>query len=86
MKAFLGSSLNQILPWDGASPTRIKEFLNHDLSNFCVSEGSIIGQPILTLTSFRMIQMFGGRSHEWIIEQMRRWLTSLRLAEEGGVN
>ena len=86
MKAFLGSSLNQILPWDAASPTRIKEFLNHDLSNFCVSEGSIIGQPILTLTSFRMIQMFGGRSHEWIIEQMRRWLTSLSLAEEGGVN
>lgn len=84
IKAFLGSSLNQILPWDAASPTRIKEFLNHDLSNFCVSKGSLIDQPILALTSFRMIQMFGGRSHEWIIEQMRRWLTSLSVGEGRG--
>ena len=85
MKAFLGSSLNQILPWDAASPTRIKEFLNHDLSNFCVSE-----EYYRSAYSYSDIISHDSdvrrRSHEWIIEQMRRWLTSLSLAEEGGVN
>jgi hypothetical protein len=86
MNSFLGNSLNQILPWDAASPIRIKEFLNHDLSNFRVTKGSLIDKPILALTSFRMIQMFGARSHEWIIEQMRRWLTLLNMGEKEGVN
>jgi hypothetical protein len=33
------------------------------------------------LLGFRLIQMFGGRSHYWIIEQMHKWLVSLALGE-----
>jgi hypothetical protein len=79
MNAFLGNSLEQILPWEISSPNRIRKFLNHDLSDFSVSKDDLMDWPIPVLASFRMIQMFGGRSHEWIIEQMRNWLTSLGL-------
>jgi hypothetical protein len=77
MNAFLGNSLEQLLPWDISSPSRIRKFLNHDLSDFCVTKDSLITCPIPVLTSFRVMQMFGGRSHEWIIDQMRGWLALL---------
>lgn len=76
MDSFLGNSLNQILPVNSAGPKRIKEFLSHNLSNFSM-ESNTVSCPIVTLTSFRMIQMFGGQSHQWISRQMGNWLTKL---------
>jgi len=81
MASFLGNSLNQILPAGYSGPNRIKEFLNDDLSNFSMNS-DIINHPMLALVSFRMIQMFGGKSHEWITMEMQNWLT--RLGSEGG--
>jgi hypothetical protein len=72
--SFLGNSLNQILLADYSGPKRIKVFLNRGLSNFSM-DSDIVNNPILALTSFHMIQMFGGRSHEWIVQEMRNWLT-----------
>jgi hypothetical protein len=79
MNAFSGKSLNEILPWALASPLVVKSFLNNDHSNFSVSTNRLVEQPLVVLTCFRYIQMFGGRSHEWIVENMRNWLTSLAL-------
>jgi hypothetical protein len=76
MDSFLGNSLNQILPAEDSGPKRIKEFLSHDLSNFSM-DSDTVNHPLVALTSFRMIQMFGGRSHEWIVQKMRNWLTRL---------
>ena len=81
MRAFLRNSLNQILPWKNTSPDRIREFLSRDLSDFCVDKDKLMEYPILALASFRMIQIFGGRSNEWIMERIRSWLTSLCMSK-----
>jgi hypothetical protein len=81
MQCFLGNSLNQILPVDIASPKRIRSFLNHDLSNFSM-KSNLTDDPLVTITSFRMIQMFGGQTHEWIAENMKNWL--IKLGNVGG--
>jgi hypothetical protein len=36
-----------------------------------------IKKPLIALTCFRYIQMFGARSPKWIENEMRNWLTSL---------
>ena len=82
MDSFLGNSLNQILPANSASPKRIKQFLSNDLSNFSM-ESNTVSCPIVTLTSFRMIQMFGGQSHQWITSQMQNWLSQLGTGNGG---
>ena len=80
MNAFLGNSLEQILPFEISSPARIRKFLNHNLLIFVWIKKSLIESPIPVLTSFRMIQMFGGKSNQWIIVEMHKWLTSLGLS------
>ena len=77
MKAFSGRSLDMLLPWNFSSPARLRTFLNKDFSSFSVDDKMLVSHPILALLGFRLIQMFGGRSHYWIIEQMRKWLISL---------
>jgi hypothetical protein len=84
MKAFSGKSLDMLLPWDHASPKTLKKFLNKDFSNFSVDAKMLVNHPIVALLGFRLIQMFGGRSHYWIIEQMHKWLVSLALGGGGG--
>jgi hypothetical protein len=79
MKAFSGKSLDMLVPWDFSSPTRLRKFLGKDFSNFSVDAKMLVNHPIVALLGFRLIQLFGGRSHYWIIEQMRKWLVSLAL-------
>ena len=81
MNCFLGKSLQEILPWDRASPNAVRSFLNNDMSDFSVDNSSLVKDPILALTCFRYIQMFGGRSQNWIADQMRNWLISLSLGD-----
>jgi hypothetical protein len=84
MKAFSGKSLDMLLPWDSVSPKTLKKFLKKDFSNFSVDAKMLVNHPIVALLGFRLIQMFGGRSHYWIIEQMHKWLVSLALGGGGG--
>ena len=82
MDCFSGRSLIEILPWDRVSPTSIKNFLNKDQSDFSASPDVLMKNPILVLTCFRYIQMFGGRSQKWLTDKMRNWLISLSLIPE----
>jgi hypothetical protein len=78
MSAFSGKSLEDILPWNFASTSRVRSFLNYDLSQFSVNSDKLVENPILTLTAFRYMQMFGGsRAQQQITKQMRSWLISL---------
>jgi len=79
MDCFSGKSLREILPLERASPNNVRSFLNNGLSNFSVDKELLIKNPILALTCFRYIQMFGGRSQNWIVNQMHNWLISLAL-------
>jgi hypothetical protein len=79
MQSFSGKSLNEILPWNKTSPSIVRSFLNNDFSNFSVSTDTLVDHPIVALTCFRYIHMFGGRSQQWIVENMRNWLTWLSL-------
>jgi hypothetical protein len=69
--------LQDLIPWDQTSPKIIKSFLNDDMSDFSVSDDLYIKKPLIALTCFRYIQMFGARSPKWIENEMRNWLTSL---------
>lgn len=77
IKAFSEKSLEELLPWNVASPDRVKNLLNKDLSTFSVGMNILVEKPILTLIGFRIIQLFGRRSHFYMIEEMRKWLTAL---------
>ena len=77
MTCFSGKSLQDIIPWNERSPKIIKNFLNNDFSNFRISNDLITKDPIIILICFSYIQMFGGKSHIWIVENMRNWLISL---------
>lgn len=82
MSCFSGKSLSEILPWESQSPTTIKYYLNKDLSDFAVTADILMKNPILALTCFRYIQMFGGRSQDWLADKMRNWLISLSMLPE----
>jgi hypothetical protein len=77
MACFSNQSLQEILPWDYSSPKTIKSFLNNDLSTLSVPIDVIIQHPVITLSCFRYMQMFGGRSQESLAKEMRNWLVSL---------
>ena len=77
MDCFSGKSLLQILPWDNVSPSSIKYYLNKDQSDFSVSNDVLVKHPIIALTCFRYIQMFGGRPQKWLADKMRDWLILL---------
>lgn len=77
MECFNGKSLREIIPWENTSPKLIKNFLNEEMSDFSVSEELYIKKPIVALTCFRYIQMFGGKPHKWLEDKMRDWLISL---------
>ncbi len=79
MKSFRGNSLEQILPVAVASPEQVRSMLNKELSDFSVDGETLARRPILALSCFRVIHMFGGRTIEWISEKMRNWLSSLTI-------
>lgn len=74
MDCFAGKTLQEVLPWDHSAPNAVRSFLNNDLSNFSVDTHTLVKHPILTLTCFRYIQMFGGRPQQWLRDQIRNWL------------
>ena len=74
MKAFHGKSLEKLLPMSEASPQKVKCILTKELDDFCVDSETLSENPILTLISFRIIHLFGGRSIEWISKKMHNWL------------
>ena len=56
------------------SPDAIKSFLNDEHTKVSVNEDLLMHNPIFVLTCFRYLQMFGGKSQIWLVDQMRKWL------------